>query len=80
MMRLESMLAASGDGNAPGWEGSDRSTTVMEHREKASRRARAKAVLRPKTPEPMMRIEEGAEKCCEEGVGEGDEAAAAAAI
>jgi hypothetical protein len=77
MIRLESTLAASGEGKAPGWEGSDLSTTVIEHREKASRRARAKAVLSPKTPEPMMRIEEGGEKGGRE---EKEEAAAAAAI
>jgi hypothetical protein len=42
--------------------------------EKTSRRVRAKAVLRPKTPEPMMRIEEGGEKGGgEEGSGEGAE-------
>jgi hypothetical protein len=44
----------------------------MEHWENASRRERAKAVLRPKTPEPMMRIEEGGEKACEEGSEEQD--------
>jgi len=66
------MLAASGEGNVPGWEGSDLSTTVMEQWEKASRRARARAVLSPKTAEPMMRMEDGGEKGCEEGREEED--------
>jgi len=55
------MLAASGAGNASGFDGSHLSTTVMVHCAKTSRRARAQAVLRPKTPEPTMRIEEGGE-------------------
>jgi hypothetical protein len=69
------MLAASGEGKVPGWEGSDLSTTVIEQWEKASRRARARAVLSPKTPEPMMRIEDGGEKGCEEGREKEDAAA-----
>jgi hypothetical protein len=74
-MRLVSTLAASGEGNAPGWEGSDLSTTVIEHRAKTWRRARARAVLSPKTPEPTMRIEEGGEKGDAEGGREVDEEA-----
>jgi hypothetical protein len=50
---------------------------VMELWAKASRRVRARAVLSPKTPEPMMRIEEGGEKGGDE---EEEEEEAAAAI
>jgi hypothetical protein len=79
MMRLASMLAASREGKAPGSEGFDLSTTVIEHRAKASRRVRARAVLSPKTPEPTMRMEEGGENVLEEGEGEeGEEEAEAA--
>jgi hypothetical protein len=70
MMRLASMLAASGEGKGPGSEGFDLSTTAIEHRAKASRRVRARAVLSPKTPEPTMRMEEGGENVLEEGEGE----------
>jgi len=83
-MRLVSTLAASDAGNVSGFDGSQRSTTVMVHCEKISRRARANAVLRPKTPEPTMRIEEGGEKApggevCEvEKEGGGGEIAAGA--
>jgi len=80
MIRLVSTLAASEEGNVLDREGSDRSTTVIEHWEKSSRRARTKAVLSPKTPEPTMRIDEGGEKCCEEGREVEEAAAAAAAI
>lgn len=72
-MRLASMLAASGEGKAPGSEGFDLSTTVIEHWAKASRRVRARAVLSPKTPEPTMRMEEGGENVLEEGEGEEEE-------
>lgn len=66
-MRLVSTLDASRAGNTglvatPPDEGSVAlSTTVMEAPENTFRRARAKAVLRPKTPEPMMRMDEGGE-------------------
>lgn len=66
MIRLLSTLAASGAGKVSGLDGSDLSTTVMEQLAKASRRVKARAVLRPNTPEPMMRIEEGGEKGAEE--------------
>ena len=34
----------------------------MEHVENSGRRVKARAVLRPKTPEPTMRMDEGGEK------------------
>ena len=61
MMRLVSTLAASTAGKAAP-EASDRSTTVMEHVENSGRRVRARAVLRPNTPEPTMRMDDGGEK------------------
>ena len=51
------MLEASGEGKA--LAGEERSTTVILEEAKAGRRVRARAVERPKTPEPMMRIVPG---------------------
>lgn len=48
---------ASRAGKTPG--SGERSTTVIVVEEKSGRVARATAVLRPKTPAPTMRIEEG---------------------
>ena len=45
----------------------------MEVLEKAWRRASAQAVLKPKTPEPMMRMEEGGEKGDGDSAGRGEE-------
>jgi hypothetical protein len=61
MMREVSMEEAVGEGKG------ERSRRVMVVREKEGRRERERAVERPKTPEPMMRIEEGGVK---EGVEE----------
>lgn len=52
-MREESIEAASGAGNA------DRSTIVIFVFSYPERWERAYAVLRPKTPEPMIKIEDG---------------------
>jgi hypothetical protein len=54
-MRETSILEPSGEGKG------ERSRTVIFEAEKDARRVRESAVLRPKTPEPIMRIDPGAE-------------------
>ncbi len=49
------MLEPSGEGKG------ERSRTVILVEEKGGRVARERAVERPKTPEPIMRIDEGVE-------------------
>lgn len=56
-MREVSMDEASRAGKTPGV--GERSTTVRVLEANSGRVARARAVERPKTPAPMMRIEEG---------------------
>jgi hypothetical protein len=53
MMRDVSIEEPSGEGKG------ERSRTVMEHDAKEGRDARARAVERPKTPEPTIRTDFG---------------------